>query len=174
FSFLDYPICKKLKQLLLSRINIFIDGQRPNCPTWLDGTIFRQTLDYIVNKPIRVRPWFEPGPWGGQWLKSVCTNLSQSPKNYAWSFEMITPENGIILSDVNHHLLEFSWDIFYGSQARKILGNDEHYKLFGDSNDFPIRFDFLDTIDGGNLSIQCHPNLQYMRTNFGEKITQDE
>ncbi|CAF3638729.1 unnamed protein product [Adineta steineri] len=172
--FLDYPIFNKLKQLLLSRINIFIDGQRPNCPTWLDGNIFRQTLDYIVNKPIRVRPWFEPGPWGGQWLKSVCTNLSQSPKNYAWSFEMITPENGIILSDVNHHLLEFSWDIFYGSQARKILGNDEHYKLFGDSNDFPIRFDFLDTIDGGNLSIQCHPNLQYMRTNFGEKITQDE
>jgi len=172
--FLDYPVFNKLKQELLPRMTLFIDGQRPNCPTWLDGHTFRQALAHISNQPIRVRPWFEPGAWGGQWLKSVCTNLSHFPKNYAWSFEMITPENGIILSDINHHLVEFSWDLFYGSQANRILGNDTHYRLFGGSNDFPIRFDFLDTIDGGNLSIQCHPNLEYMRTNFGEKITQDE
>ncbi|UJR30255.1 hypothetical protein I4U23_017793 [Adineta vaga] len=172
--FLDYPIFNKLKQELLSRMTFFVDGQRPNCPTWLDGDTFRQTLAHLANVPIRVRPWFEPGPWGGQWLKTVCTNLSQFPKNYAWSFEMITPENGIILSDRNHHLIEFSWDLFYGSQSNRVLGNDMHCRLFNGANDFPIRFDFLDTIDGGNLSIQCHPNLQYIRENFGEKITQDE
>ncbi|CAF4112793.1 unnamed protein product [Rotaria socialis] len=172
--FLDYPVFNKLKQELLSRMTFFVDGQRPNCPTWLHGHTFRQALSHLANVPIRVRPWFESGPWGGEWLKSICTNLSQLSRNYAWSFEMITPENGIILSDENHHLLEFSWDLFYGSQANRILGNYEHYRLFGGSNDFPIRFDFLDTMDGGNLSIQCHPNLEYMRTNFGEKITQDE
>ncbi|CAF2084802.1 unnamed protein product [Rotaria magnacalcarata] len=172
--FLDYPVFNKLKQKLLSRMTFFVDGQRPNCPTWLHGHTFRQALAHLANVPIRVRPWFESGPWGGEWLKSICTNLSQLSRNYAWSFEMITPENGILLSDENHHLLEFSWDLFYGSQANRILGNYEHYRLFGGSNDFPIRFDFLDTMDGGNLSIQCHPNLEYMRTNFGEKITQDE
>ncbi|CAF2725302.1 unnamed protein product [Rotaria sp. Silwood2] len=172
--FLDYPIFNKLKQELLPRMTFYVDDQRPNCPTWLHGHTFRQALAYLANVPIRVRPWFEAGAWGGQWLKSICTDISKLSKNYAWSFEMITSENGIILSDKNNHLLEFSWDLFYSSQANRILGNDKHYRLFGGWNDFPIRFDFLDTMDGGNLSIQCHPNLQYMRTHFGEKITQDE
>ncbi|CAF1181154.1 unnamed protein product [Rotaria sordida] len=172
--FLDYPVFNKLKQELLPRINYFIDGQRPNCPTWIAGDTFRQALVHIANQPIRVRPWFEPAPWGGQWLKTVCTNISKHSKNYAWSFEMITSENGLLLSDVNNHLIELSWNIFYGSQVDKILGNENHRRIFSGSNDFPIRFNFLDTIDGGNLSIQCNPSLEYIHTNFGEKITQDE
>jgi hypothetical protein len=172
--FLDYPIFNKLKQELLPRINYFIDGQRPNCPTWIDGQTFRQSLAYISNQPIRVRPWFEPGPWGGQWLKTICKNISKHAKNYAWSFEMITSENGLILSDVNNNLIELSWDFFYGSQSDRILGNDIHYRLFKNANDFPIRFNFLDTIDGENLPIQCNPSLEYIHSNFGEKFTQDE
>ena len=172
--FLDYPIFNKLKQELLLRINYFIDSQRPNCPTWIDGDTFRQALAHLANQPIRVRPWFESSLWGGQWLKSVCKNLSESAKNYGWSFEMITSENGLILSDVNNHLLELSWDIFYGSQSDQILGNDLHYRLFSHANHFPIRFNFLDTMDGGNLSLHTNPSLEYMRTNFGERFAQDE
>ena len=171
--FLDYPIFNKLKQDLLPRMNYFIDGQRPNCPTWIDGNTFRQALTHIANEPIRVRPWFESGPGGGQWLKTVCANISKYT-NYVSSFEMVTSENGLILSDENNHLIELSWDIFYGSQGNRILGNDIHCRLFNGANDFPIRFNFLDTMDGVNLSLECTPSLQYIRTNFGEKFTQDE
>lgn len=172
--FLDYPIFNKLKQEIIPRINYFIDGQRPNCPTWIDGETFRQSLAYISNQPIRLRPWFESSQWGGQWLKTVCKNLSKHAKNYGYSFEMIPSENGLILSDQNNHLIELSWDIFYGLQSDRILGNDIHNRLFNNANDFPIRFNILDTIDGENSSLQCNPNLQYIRSNFSEKFPQDE
>jgi mannose-6-phosphate isomerase class I len=44
--------------------------------------------------------------------------------------------------------------------------------LFGPS--FPIRFDYLDTVDGGDLSVHCHPRGQYMRDVFGVPVAQHE
>ena len=54
-----------------------------------------------------------------------------------------------------------------------------HRAILGDSADrfgydFPVRFNFLDTFRGGNLSVQCHPRTEYVRREFGESFTQDE
>ena len=172
--FLDCPVFNKLKQDLLLRLNYFVDGQRPNCPTWMDGDTFRQALANLADEPIRVRPWFESGPSGGQWLKSACTNISKHAENYLHSHDMCASENGLLLSDGNHRLLEVSWDIFYGLHANRILGNEIHCRLFSGSNDFPIRFNILDTVGGDDLPLKCNPGVQFMRTTFGERMTQDE
>jgi mannose-6-phosphate isomerase class I len=166
--FVDWPVLDRHKQTLLPQLDCYIDLSDAETPRSLDGETLRRSLHQLAGRPFRTRPTFLPGPWGGQWLRDVLKISTEAP-NLAWSYELITPESGILLG--THESVEVGFELLMAAEAERVLG-PELAKRFGVS--FPIRFDYLDTLGGGHLSVQCHPSEEYMRETFGLPYTQHE
>ena len=165
--FVDWPVLDRHKQELLPRLDRYVDV-RDETPRSLVGGALRRTLRDVAGRPFRTRPTFLPGPWGGQWLRDKLGIETDAP-NLAWSYELITPESGILFGTDDP--IEVGFELLMAAERERVLG-PELGERFGVS--FPIRFDYLDTFGGGDLSIQCHPSEEYMRETFGLPYTQHE
>ena len=167
--FAEWRAADRLKKQLLPEIDFLLDTNRPHSPKLIGGDVFRHALQQTAQRPFRVVPYFDPGPWGGHWMEEVC-DLPRDVPNYAWCFDCVPEENSLLLGFGEQRVEVPAIDLVF-SQPHALLGEAVHAR-FG--AEFPIRFDFLDTMGGGNLSLQVHPLTRYIREKFGMDYTQDE
>jgi mannose-6-phosphate isomerase class I len=167
--FVDWRVLDKHKMTFFDKMDFVIDTNKVESPKMVAASLVRKGLDIASHRPFRVVPFFDPGPWGGQWLKDVA-DLDRSAVNYAWGFDCVPEENSLLLrfGEVTFEIPSINLVL---TKPVELLG-EKVFKRFG--AEFPIRFDFLDTMDGGNLSLQVHPTTQYIKENFGMEYTQDE
>ncbi len=167
--FIDWRVCDKLKRATWKRWDFLLDTTVSNDPKLVTGDALRAGLEQTVRQPFRVVPFFDPGVWGGQWIKEV-VGIDDDAPNYAWGFDCVPEENSLMLGfgDVRVEVPAINM-VF--SHPDELLGEPVHGR-FG--AEFPIRFDFLDTMQGQNLSFQVHPDVDYAREHFGLSYTQDE
>jgi mannose-6-phosphate isomerase class I len=167
--FLDWRAADRLKVQALSVANYVLDTNTPEDPKMISGDIYRTALEQALERPFRLVPFFDPGPWGGQWMREKF-DLPAGPKNFAWCFDCVPEENSLLLG-FGERRFETPAQNLVLLEPGKLMG-ESVFARFG--MDFPIRFDLLDTMGGGNLSLQVHPLTEYIRAEFGMSYTQDE
>ncbi|MCA1840293.1 MAG: class I mannose-6-phosphate isomerase [Actinomycetota bacterium] len=167
--FVDWRMCDRLKKELLPKIDLVLDTTVDSQPKMISGKVLTRALSSVAKRPFRVVPYFDPAPWGGEWIRTVC-DLDKETVNYGWCFDCVPEENSLLLGFGDQRFEIPASDLVF-MEPKDLLGQSV-FDRFGD--EFPIRFDFLDTMRGGNLSLQVHPSTAYIKDHFGIDYTQDE
>lgn len=167
--FIEWRVADRHKQRLFPRMDFFLDVNDSAQPVLIDRAAIDVSLRTTPRRPFRLVPFFDPGVWGGQWMKAVC-GLDPTPPNYAWAFDGVPEENSLSYAYGAVTLGMPAMNLTL-QRPLELLG-PRTYARFG--AEFPIRFDFLDTMQGGNLSLQVHPMTSYIQQHFGVAYTQNE
>lgn len=167
--FVEWPILETYRKRIFQNIDLYLDMNKPEEPVFLTISDLEAMIRRVAQSPLRVKPFFAPGIWGGQYLKDMA-DLPKEWVNCAWSFEPIAPENSILIG-YGGDVIEVPFLIVMALEYKAIMG-ERPVSLFGDY--FPVRFDYLDTMNGDKLSCQVHPKQDYVREHFNEFMTQQE
>jgi mannose-6-phosphate isomerase class I len=167
--FVDWRAADRLKTNLIPKLDFLLDTNDRGNPKLVQGDSLRRGLATVCRRPFRLVPYFDPAVWGGHWMEEVC-DLPKNQPNHGWCFDCVPEENSLLLRFGSRQVEIPAVDLVF-LHPRELLG-DAVYGRFG--TEFPIRFDFLDTMGGGNLSLQVHPLTEYIQDRFGMNYTQDE
>lgn len=168
--YIDWPLLDRHRDAQVGAVARWFDVQDVHSPTSIAGSVLRSTCAELARRPFRTRPTFNSTSWGGHWAQQELGHNKQAT-NTALGYELIAPESGVLLGADADICVEIPFQLVVALAPKEVMGSAVHAE-FGLS--FPIRFDYLDTVDGGNLSVHCHPQPDYMREVFGWPYAQHE
>ena len=102
--FIDWRVLDRHKQRLFDQWDFVLDTHDPTQPKMVEAGAYWEALQQTVSQPFMLKPFFDPGPWGGQWMKTVC-DLDPTAPNYAWCFNCVPEENSLLIQ-FNDHVME--------------------------------------------------------------------
>jgi mannose-6-phosphate isomerase class I len=167
--FVEWIMADRLKRSLDFSYQFYLDMNDDEAPKLVETKALREAYKEISQRPFRLRPFFDPGVWGGHWMQETF-GIDQHKQNLAWSFDGVPEENSLLI-EIGGKVIETPALNLVYAEPVNLLG-ERVYGRFG--AEFPIRFDFLDTVGGQNLSLQVHPRHEYIQNTFGMPYTQDE
>jgi mannose-6-phosphate isomerase len=169
--YIDFEVAAGLRGQLICKdeIDYYLTGDHPDKMKMLPTATLKALFETMVSYPLRCRPVYLEGVWGGFYVKRL-RNLPEEMKNCAWVFDLIPMEVSIV-AGVDAMELEFPFYCFVQVLGPKLTGEKSAKKFNGY---FPIRFNYDDTFhSSGNMSIQVHPDGNYIKNNH-ELGRQDE
>lgn len=165
----EWPLGDQIKENVLAISDFMLDLNQTEKIQMMATSDYMANLKRFTTQPFRLVPYFAPGVWGGHWMQKKF-GIGQGEVNLAWAFDGVPEENSVLIETSGVEFEVPATDLVL-SYPEQLMG-EKVYGRYGKS--FPIRFDYLDTMGGQNLSLQVHPTTDYAYKNFGALYTQDE
>lgn len=172
FYYVDYEIASRHRWELLKDhvIDFYVDNNDLSNLKIMPVKALDKIMSALVKYPMRCKPVYLEGVWGGQFIKKL-RNLPSWVRNVAWAYDLIPLEVSIVV-DTGRTNVEFPFFTFVQKEGLNLMGEYCHKTFNGY---FPIRFNYDDTYhSSGNMSVQVHSGHLYNVENFGEHGRQDE
>ena len=170
--FIDVELAVSLRKELIQNDHIdyyLLDSELSF--SMLSNGALQGIVDQLKERPLRAKPVYVEGVWGGQFIKRYRGIPDQLVDKVAWSFELIHTEASLLVKS-GEYLLDLPFLTVMDAIGESLIGK-KLYEQFGGS--FPIRFNYDDTWhSNGNMSIQCHPNDELAREYYGDYAGQNE
>jgi mannose-6-phosphate isomerase len=141
--FVDWRMADRWKRPLINRWDFVLDTNNPQEPKLADAEDVRRGLSETATRPFRWVPFFEPSPWGGQKPKEL-RGLDRTGVNFGRGLDCVPEENSLVLGIGGTRIELPALDLVF-NQPQALLGHAVHVTF---RDEFPIRFDLIDTMGG--------------------------
>ncbi len=167
--FYDWPISDRQRELVIDSCNLYVDLSDIQRPVGINPKDLVTVIEKMSKNTLRTLPYFNDAVWGGNWARNLLGANSDLMRT-ALGYEFIAPESAVKISN-NELQMEIPISVLLSIDPEGFVGG-QVAKYF--KGDFPIRFDYLDTYMGENLSIHVHPGSGQMQEVFGVLYGQEE